>query len=143
MQSTNGVACSTKSPAPIFRIGRSRVWGKLPPDEVELKFLENQPTNNPRKIRPNDERGTDADQQHFIDCAHWGECFGTDRGTQIRLHNCLRGGLCDRAGILRSHDTHDAVVQPGGLLVTFIAWVEFGTERRQQCAGGRSGSCLF
>lgn len=143
MQSAEGVACSTKSPAPIFRIGAFPFLEMSSQGEIELKFFEKPPTNDLRKVRPNSERGTDADQQHFIHTTDWGECFGTDRATPIRIHNCIRGGLCDRTVVRRCHETGDAASQSGELRVKFIAWVQLGTECEQQCAGGCAVSRLF
>jgi hypothetical protein len=143
MQSANRVASSTKSLAPIFQIGAFPFLEMSPRGEIELKFFEKPPTNDLRKVRPNSERGTYADQQHFIYITDWGECFGTDRATQIRIHNCRSGGFCDCAVIRRCHKTDDTVVQRDCLLVKSIPWVKLGTEREQQCAGGCAVSRLF
>ena len=78
----------------------------MPADEIQLKFFEIPPTNDLRKVRPNSERGTNADQQYFIHATDWGECFDPDRGKAIKLCNGLRGHFIVR----RYHNAGDTVV---------------------------------
>jgi len=134
MQSAVGVTYGRKSSAAIFESGITFL-GNVGGGEIRLKFLEIPSTNEVRKAGSYSERGTDADQQHFIDAIDWGECFGTGRAKANQLHDHFIDQCC--------HNPGDPAVQRCGLRAKFVPRVKLGTERGQQCTGGCAISRLF
>lgn len=122
----------------FFKLGHSCSW-KCCRGRDSAKVPRNSADKRAKESRTERQRGTYADQQHFIYATDWGECIGTDRTAFIELRDGFRG----RSVVRACRKTGDAVEQCGGLGAKFVRRVKFDIEREQQCAGSRSVRRLF